>query len=117
MSFLTKYNILNENQFGFRSKRSTVQAIVQVVEYLRDSMEQNDSTSCLFIDLTKAFDTVDHQILLNKLEIIGIRGKILELLCSYLSNRKQYVQIQEQKSTTEPISYGVPQGSIFFLFM
>ena len=84
-------------------------------------MEQNDSTSCLFIDLTKAFDTVDHQILLTKMEKIGIRGKVLELLCSYLSNRKQFVQIQEQKSTTEPISYGVPQGSIlgpiFFLFM
>ena len=102
---MTKFNILNENQFGFKSKRSTVHALVQVVEYLRDSMEQNDPTSCLFIDLTKAFDTVDHRILLTKLEIIGVRGKVLELFCSYLSNRKQYVQIQEQKSTTEPILY------------
>ena len=76
-------------------------------------------TCGVFVDLSKAFDTVNHQILLGKLEHYVIVGKALELFKSYLSNRKQYVQIGNSKSNTRSISCGVPQGSVlgplFFL--
>ena len=69
-------------------------------------------TCGIFVDLSKAFDTVNHQILLNKLEHYGIRGKALKLFESYLTGRKQYVQINDNKSQTRSISCGVPQGSV-----
>ena len=76
-------------------------------------------TCGIFIDLSKAFDTVNHQILIDKLDHYGIRGNALEIFRSYLSNRQQYVTIDNCKSQTRPISHGVPQGSVlgplFFL--
>ena len=79
-------------------------------------------TCGIFIDLSKAFDTVNHNILIQKLEYYGIRGSVLDLFKSYLSNRKQYVQIDKCKSQTLPITCGVPQGSVlgplfFILFI
>ncbi|CAL4075314.1 unnamed protein product, partial [Meganyctiphanes norvegica] len=73
----------------------------------------NKQMTCgIFIDLSKAFDTVDHQILIGKLEHYGIRRTALELFESYLNNRKQYVHIDNCKSKTRSISCGVPQGSV-----
>ena len=70
-------------------------------------------TCGIFIDLSKTFDTVNHNILIQKLEYYGIRGSALDLFKSYLSNHKQYVQIDKCKSQTLPITCGVPQGSVF----
>ena len=91
---------------------STEHALIELVDQIRSSIGENKMTCGIFIDLSKAFDTVNHQILLHKLEHYGIHGKALELFKSYLSNRKQYVQIDQSKSNSQPISCGVPQGSV-----
>ncbi|CAL4079903.1 unnamed protein product, partial [Meganyctiphanes norvegica] len=93
-------------------KHSTEHALIELIDQIRFSMDNKQMTCGIFIDLSKAFDTVDHQILIGKLEHYGIRGTALELFKSYLSNRKQYVHIDNCKSKTRSISCGVPQGSV-----
>ena len=94
-------------------------AVLDMVEKIRSAWEKGESCLGIFIDFKKAFDTVDHGILLAKMEHMGIRGAPLELLKSYLSDRKQYVVFGGAESSQETISLGVPQGSIlgplFFL--
>ena len=85
--------ILYEGQYGFRKKKSTSMAIFELVEEITTAMDNSMSTVAVFIDLKKAFDTVDHNILLNKLEHYGIRGLALSWIQSYLTNRTQYVSI------------------------
>ena len=110
MSFLERFNLLHKNQFGFRSRRSTVDAIAKISEKIRFA---NTHACCaIFLDLKKAFDTIDHQILLRKLESFGIRGVANEWFHSYLTDRRQYVEINNVISSERTIKYGVPQGSI-----
>ena len=99
-------------RFGFRSKHSTQQALITLVDRVTKSLERGNITISLFIDLKKAFDTVHHQILLRKLYAYGIRGILLKWFESYLTNRYQYVIYDGVKSETRPIECGVPQGSI-----
>ena len=117
--YINKSNLLYKYQFGFRKNHSTEHALIELVDQIRLSMGDNQMTCGIFIDLSKAFDTVNHQILIQKLEHYGIRGTALDLFKSYLSNRKQYAQIDKCKSKTRPITCGVPQGSVlgplFFL--
>ena len=75
-------------------------------------MDTNEIPLNIFIDLSKAFDTIDHSILLNKLKYYGLKGSTLNVFQSYLSNRKQYTEIEDTTSTILPIQVGVPQGSI-----
>ena len=75
-------------------------------------MENKQYTLSVFLDLSKAFDTIDHKILLGKLDWYGVRGVALEWFKSYLDRRKQYVQYKSSKSSTEIIPCGVPQGSV-----
>ena len=113
VSFLNKFKLFNKKQFGFRNKRSTVDAICELTESIRTSLKSpNEISVCTFVDLKKAFDTVNHDILINKCQHIGLRGPIITFLKSYLSDRSQFVQIGKEKSTTKHVETGVPQGSI-----
>ena len=112
LSFITKHQILYNYQYGFRQNSSTEIAVTQVVESLVHKVEQNDIVCAIFLDLAKAFDTVDHSILISKLCHYGIRGKPLMLLENYLSNRHQVTAANTCKSSPTVIKCGVPQGSI-----
>ena len=99
-------------QFGFREKLSTSMALLELVDKLSEATDNKLISIGVFIDLAKAFDTVNHKILLGKLEHYGIRGVTLSWFRSYLTNRKQYVVIDKDKSDCAQITCGVPQGSI-----
>ena len=110
--YLTKFKILYEYQFGFREGHSTTQALIEITDRLKSAIDNKDLTCGIFIDLTKAFDTVDHNILLEKMFHYGIRGNVYNLFQSYLSNRQQYVRVNNVDSDIKPVKCGVPQGSV-----
>ena len=112
VQFLDKYKTLSNNQYGFRANHSTTHAIIQIINKKSTDLDNFSSTTGIFLDLSKAFDTVDHDILLSKLEYYGIRGVALEWFRSYLSNRQQFVSINGTQSLPCNICCGVPQGSI-----
>ena len=99
-------------QFGFRAKHSTNNALFSLTEMVRDALDNSNFACGIFIDLQKAFDTVDHNILLKKLEYYGIRGIANKWFTSYLSNRKQFVSINGFDSKKRTMEFGVPQGSV-----
>ena len=113
-SFLDKYNCIYELQFGFRAKHSTSHALISLMEKVREALDYPGSKfACgVFIDLQKAFDTVDHSILLKKLEHYGIRGIANSWFKSYLSDRKQFTTVNGFNSDYKTMKYGVPQGSV-----
>jgi len=111
-NFLAKNKILYDGQFGFRKHRSTQLARVSFLDKLTEALDKNEFVISLFIDLSKAFDTVDHAILLGKLHHYGIRGLAHDLMASYLTNRSQYVEMNGVQSSCSKIMCGVPQGSI-----
>lgn len=118
-NYFNKYNILHENQFGFRKGHSTTDALISSLDYINMSTKSKKFIIGLFCDISKAFDTVNHDILLKKLEFYGIRGAVLNWVTSYLYNRVQCTVVNNVKSDLEHISCGVPQGSVlgplFFL--
>ena len=111
-NFLEKFNCIYENQFGFRSHHSTNHALISLTEDIRNAIDDNKFACGVFIDLQKAFDTVDHEILLKKLEHYGIRGISNNWFRSYLTNRKQFVSINGFDSNEVIMKLGVPQGSV-----
>ena len=119
MKFFKKNESFTPNQYGFRNKRSCTHAIGEVLDYIRNEMDKRNAGSACFIDLKKAFDTLDHNILLQKLEKYGFRGKILCLLTNYFENRQQYIEHNQIRSSTKELKTGVPQGSVLgpFLFL
>ena len=112
VSFLNSNNILDNNQYGFRKGRSTAQAIMNNLEFVYSSLDIGKTVLSIFLDFRKAFDCVDHSILLAKLYEYGIRGPAYLWFKSYLTNRKQYVSCNGNSSILSDISFGVPQGSI-----
>ena len=111
-SFLEKHSCIYELQFGFRSKHSTGHALTDLTEAIRKAMDESSYAIGVFIDLQKAFDTVDHEILLSKLDHYGIRGISNNWFRSYLTNRQQYVTINGEDSNLRIMKFGVPQGSV-----
>lgn len=111
-SFLTHNKILFEKQFGFRSKHSTQHNLITLSEEIRKSLDKGEFSCGVFLDLRKAFDTVDHKILLKKMEYYGIRGIANNWFKSYLSGRLQSVFVSGMSSETLEIAHGVPQGSV-----
>lgn len=111
MKFLDHHKIIHHHQFGFRKNHSTEQATLELVDTLRKAIDNKEITCGIFLDFTKAFDTVDHGILLRKLYKYGIRGLAHNWFSNYLTKRTQYVRISDIKSSLKEIKYGVPQGS------
>ena len=112
VKFLNKFKILTNSQYGFRSKHSTIHAILDFIDKVSIAKDASEHTLGIFLDLSKAFDTIDHEILLYKLSHYGIRGIPLEWFRSYLSDRRQYVSIGGSNSISRNLGCGVPQGSI-----
>ena len=111
--FIEQYNILNRCQFGFRKNYSTSDALIHLINKVSSAVDQRETTVGVFLDISKAFDTLDHQILFTKLEHYnGIRDAAPQWIKSYFSCRWQFVQINQTCSSTRTIKYGVPQGSI-----
>ena len=111
-TFISENNLLSPKQHGFRPGFSTSSAVIRLSDYIYESMNEGKFAAGLFIDLSKAFDYIDHKILLQKLEHYGFRGEIGKLLQSYLMNRTFYTMVGNAKSTEGKIRNGVPQGSV-----
>ena len=112
LSFVTRFHLLSDSQYGFRQGRSTTQAAIRLTSLINHAYNKKMFCACFFLDLKKAFDTVDHNILLMKLYNVGFRGPVYNYISLYLTNRRQFVQVGNFKSNEQYIAKGVPQGSL-----
>ena len=110
-TFLSNNSFFSNSQYGFLKNRSTEDAMLEMQNNLIKNIKTNKHTCATFLDLSKAFDTIDHEILLNKLYYYGIRGSAHSLFKNYLTDRTQYVSYSNMSSNIQPINLGVPQGS------
>lgn len=111
-TYLDTHKLLSARQYGFRSGISTQDALLHLTSNIYSAMDSSKKSLSVFIDLSKAFDTVSHTLLLNSLEHIGVRGLALKLFSSYLTNRHQFVELNGERSELKPVTCGVPQGSV-----
>ena len=111
IKYLDKYSLLYRHQFGFRDKSSTEFAVTQILDSINEVIQKKSIQCSVFLDLAKAFNTVNHKILLDKLATYGIRGIPLMLLRNYLDKRMQCTNVNSVKSNLRKVSHGVPQGS------
>ena len=111
-SFLETHEVIYNSQFGFQKGKSTNHSLIEITEKIRNCMENKKYGCGIFIDLKKAFDTVNHDILIQKLEHYGLRDISLNWFRSYLTDRSQYVFCNNISSATKHITCGVPQGSV-----
>ena len=118
-SFIKRFDIIKSNQFGFQKNKCTSDAILEFIENVYESFDQNNYYLAIYLDFSKAFDTISHDILLNKLDFLGFRGSINAWIRSFLTDRHQFVEVGGSVSCSLPITLGVPQGStlgpLFFI--
>ena len=112
VSYLEENNLMNPNQHGFRALRSCLSQLLDHFDQVVDTVYNNENCDVIYLDFSKAFDVVDHNILMKKLKMLGITGKIGYWIHSFLSNRKQTVTVNGTRSDTCPVTSGVPQGSV-----
>jgi len=112
LTFLNKHCVILPTQNGFRPNHSTIHAILDVITSTYDNFDENSYTALLLLDLKKAFNTVDHVIILAKLKHYGIRGVAHDLFSSFLSNKYQFTSLDYAQSSNKKINCGIPQGSV-----
>ena len=110
--YLDNFSIMAPSQFGFRSKKCTADAICEYLDFVYTAIDERCYTNCIFLDFSKAFDTVNHVVLIRKLDRYGIRGPVNDWFKSYLNNRRQYISVNGVVSNLSVIRRGVPQGSV-----
>ena len=111
-NFIHKHDLLYEYQFGFRQHRSTNQALIVLLDKITAALDNGDIVLGVFLDFTKAFDTVDQRILLNKMYKYGVRGIAAKSMENYLSDRQQFVLFQNVKSDYANITSRVYTGPL-----
>lgn len=111
-NFLHKNKVIFLYQFGFREKHSAGLALIEIIDHIKECLDKGNYVLGLYLDLQKAFDTIDHSILLGKLNHYGVRGHSLSFFKSYLTNRQQFVYCNGEASKLQTLSHGVPQGSV-----
>jgi len=109
ISFLIKHNVLNQSQCGFRKNHSTALALLEVLDNIYSKSDKHETVVGIFLDLQKAFDTVNHEILLYKLHSYGIRGVMHSWFASYLTNRLQFTSVDNVNSGLAMVNCGVPK--------
>ena len=112
IDFVLSNSLLSEYQFGFRKNSNTSLPIFYLLSNIVEAIKNKKYAVCIFLDIKKAFDSVNHQILLRKLSIMGFRGNVLSLIKDYLVNRIQYVEVDGYTSSNGKVLHGVPQGSV-----
>ena len=112
IQYFARYKLLYKRQYGFRKNHSTELAALEFIDKIIHSMDHGHIPVEIFVDLSKAFDTIDHSILLAKLQLYGVKGLSNKLLKNYLTHRQQYVSLENTDSNLLGIKTGVPQGSI-----
>ena len=110
--YINRHGLLYEYQFGFQKGKATHMVLITLIDKINEALDQGKLVIGIFLDFSRAFDTVDHDILLQKLELYGVQDIALKLFDSYRSNRLQYVTYNNVKSDKENVKCGVPQGSI-----
>ena len=112
IKYIDKHSILFDNQYGFRKTKSTSLALLDLIDKITSAIDKKGYAVGIFLDLSKAFDTINHEIIFEKLNHYGICGLALNWLRNYFSNRQQYVECNGVTSLFNTIRCGVPQGSV-----
>ena len=112
VAHMEKNHLLTDKQYGFRKKRSCLTQLIDHVDHILKCLNSGDEVDVIYLDYAKAFDKVDHKILLAKLKCYGITGKMYKWIEEFLTNRVQTVVVEGNKSTFQIVVSGVPQGTV-----